>query len=162
MRYRYRWVWLLAAVAVSTVALPDLGEAQVGEDARVQGRAVEHETGEPLDEVYVTLMPLGQTRGSSRTVVTPSEGTFQFAGVAPGRYVLSARKLGYGELVDTVQVTAGSLTDATLPLSVAALELEPAIVTVEARPVGPLRAFERRRRWCDRRALATVVVSHPR
>lgn len=110
--------------------------------ASVQGRVLEHETGRPLGGVAVTLM---LDAGGAAIQVSGDDGTFSFPSVPPGLYRLSAVLLGYAELRDSLQVQAHSDVNLTLPLSVSPLRLEPVVVVVDRRPVGPLQGFERRR-----------------
>lgn len=123
-----------------------LGQAS-DQSVSVRGRVVVHETGEPLEGAAVLLTPdagdLDLPGGGTRQ--TGPTGVFVFPQVPPGLYRLSASMLGYTDLLDTLRVEAGAALEVTLPLSVSPVPLEPIIVVVGRRPVGPLAAFERRR-----------------
>ena len=67
---------------------------------RISGRVVDAVNGQPLARASVTMNP-SQSPGapaaldSSRVQLSDSEGRFAFAGVAPGKYSLSAHRRGY-------------------------------------------------------------------
>lgn len=111
----------------------------------VRGRVVEFETDGPLRGVAVQLSTMIDGELSTVTQLSGPGGDFAFPGVRPGVYVLTAAMLGYGGLTDTLRVEPGSVTEMLVPISVSAVELEPVVVMVRQRPVGPLRGFERRR-----------------
>jgi len=79
------------------------------------------------------------------TQISGPGGAFAFPAVTPGFLSLSVALLGYTELHDSLRVEAASDLELTLPLSVTAVALEPIVVAVRRRPVGPLEGFERRR-----------------
>lgn len=56
------------------------------------------ETGNPLSNASVTLMP------SNRTMQTGEDGTFTFEQLDPGQYTISVQKEGY--YVDRKSITA--------------------------------------------------------
>jgi hypothetical protein len=107
---------------------------------------VEHETGTTLVGATVTLANAAGGVPDVRSQISGAGGTFFFPAVPPGLYVLSAALLGYTELRDTLRVVAASDIEATLPLSVSAIPLEPVVVVVRRHYVGPLVGFELRRR----------------
>ncbi len=77
----------------------------------VQGVVVRAGDGLPLATVEVTLAPGGLK------ATTNSFGRFSFSDVAPGRYVLKARRAGYlPTAADGVEVHAGEVTDLELEL----------------------------------------------
>lgn len=115
------------------------------QSASVRGWVVEHETGEPLEGVEVSLASGPDGLPGAGTQLSGTGGTFLFPAVPPGLYRLSAILLGYTDLRDTLRVEAGAELEVTLPLSVSPVPLEPVIVVVRRRPVGPLVGFERRR-----------------
>ena len=67
---------------------------------RISGRVMDAITGQPLARASVALNPSNPLNNpnspdSGRVEVTDAEGVFAFAGVPPGKYVLSARRRGY-------------------------------------------------------------------
>lgn len=141
-----RAFWILSAILVALVASRNELWSQVGgATPTVRGWVVEHETGAPLEGARVTLGSAVEGQSFLEAQISGPEGTFFFVEVPAGRYEVTATLLGYTELVDTLDVRAASDLEVTLPLSVSPLPLEPVVVEVRRRPIGPLVDFERRR-----------------
>jgi hypothetical protein len=113
--------------------------------ASVRGWVVEHETGASVEGATVSLEPLSGDGTTAETQISGSGGVFVFVAVTPGRYLLSVTLLGYTALSDTLSVAYDTDVELTLPLSVSPVPLDPVVVVVRRRPIGPLEAFERRR-----------------
>jgi len=111
----------------------------------IRGVVVEHETGAPLEGAMVALASAVDSIPGFQAQLSRQDGAFSFGEVPAGRYELLVTLLGYTELRDTLDVAADADLALTLPLSVSPLPLEPIVVVVRRRPVGPLVAFERRR-----------------
>jgi len=62
----------------------------------ISGVIVDSVTGQPLDGAEVSLAPV-TTRDDAQTFLTSSDGRFSFAGLAPGKYSLSASRRGYAQ-----------------------------------------------------------------
>lgn len=67
---------------------------------RISGGVVDAVNGQPLARASVTMNPsrspsASASLDSSRVEITDAEGRFTFAGVAPGKYSLSAHRRGY-------------------------------------------------------------------
>lgn len=93
------------------VATPILALASPYRDTGViQGRAVDRETGAPLSFVYLHLEEL------TRTVTAHADGTFQFGNIPAGTYTLSASRIGYQTVSQTVTVEGGDTTEVTISL----------------------------------------------
>src|SRR5664279_4487229 len=77
-----------AALAILALTLaPRTAHAAVAGDSL---RGVVHDTaGKPLDAATITIVEL------SRSVTNGADGAFVFPDIAPGRYTLSVRRLGY-------------------------------------------------------------------
>jgi hypothetical protein len=141
-----RAFWALSAILVADgVSGNELWSQEGGATPTVSGWVVEHETRAPLEGARVTLGSAVEGRSFFETQIAGPEGTFFFVGVPPGRYEIAATLLGYTELLDTLEVRASSDLEVTLPLSVSPIPLEPVVVEVRRRPMGPLADFERRR-----------------
>lgn len=67
---------------------------------RISGRVIDGVTGQPISRASVALNSSNSSNApnladSGRFELTDAEGLFAFAGVPPGKYVLSARRRGY-------------------------------------------------------------------
>jgi 5-hydroxyisourate hydrolase-like protein (transthyretin family) len=67
---------------------------------RISGRVIDAASGQPIGRVSVSINVSATpdapaSLDSSRVVITDPEGRFVFAGVAPGKYSLSANRRGY-------------------------------------------------------------------
>jgi hypothetical protein len=81
----------------------------------IGGRVVDAATGESLSDVAITAQQTSPRTGPSPLGRTDSSGAFNVA-ASPGRYVLIARKPGYGHAVAEVVVTEGAAAVAELRL----------------------------------------------
>jgi protocatechuate 3,4-dioxygenase beta subunit len=63
--------------------------------ATVRGNVVEHQTGKPLSRVLMKLLPLPGVAAQPMTTRTSQYGSFDFAGVPAGAYLLSASRQNY-------------------------------------------------------------------
>ena len=148
MKNPFRSIWTLSGLLVALTA--------PGEDARlhaqapdstssVRGWVVQHETGAPLVGAAVTLASAQEGLSATGSVVSGEAGFFGFPSVPPGLYRISVTLLGYSSSSDTVRVVGAADVEITFPLAVEPVDLEPVVVVVRRRPVGPLEGFERRR-----------------
>jgi len=98
----------------------------------VQGYILEPETGEPVRGAEVTVRQIpGPVRASG---TTNDRGFFRLQTGFPGTYALSAQALGYAEVTDEpVEVQPGKLTVVEVRMAPAALEMDPLVITAEAR-----------------------------
>jgi len=108
------------------------GPTYVGSAGIVSGRVVDADAGQPLP---ATVHLVGRGRG--REAATDTAGTFRFDSMAPGRYVLRTRRVGYRQRQDTADVdpTAGRAL---------VVRLEPAALTLCP---GGVWIVTRTRRW---------------
>lgn len=98
----------------------------------VQGVILEPESGEPVRNAEVTLRQLPGTLLVSGE--TNDRGFFRLQTRLPGSFAFSAQALGYSEIRDEpVEVQMGKLTVLEIRMAPEALELEPLVVTAEAR-----------------------------
>ncbi|HEY4304661.1 MAG TPA: TonB-dependent receptor [Gemmatimonadaceae bacterium] len=128
-----------AAILLATVPCSILA-AQTGRPPQtplaageIRGRLVGPDSGMPMIGAFLTLLqlPAGTTAGAS---VTGSDGTFRIQGVAPGRYNVRARVLGFAPVArDDVTVTAARSTVdlGTLRMSRIAKQLDATVVSEE-------------------------------
>jgi hypothetical protein len=98
----------------------------------VQGVLIERESGSRIRVASITVR-----RASGEIVAsgeTSEDGFFRLMTPTPGRYLLSAQALGYGDIdAVTVDVALGNLTVLDVRMVPEALQLEPIVVTAEPR-----------------------------
>ena len=63
--------------------------------ATIRGTVVEHASGKPLSRTLVVLAPVPGVPGQPQSVRTNTWGTFEFAAVPAGAYLLSASRRGF-------------------------------------------------------------------
>jgi len=97
------------------------------ERGRLEGVVSGAADGKPLAGVRVVVLDQG------RAAETDATGSFVFHNVVPGVHVLRSERLGYGARTDTLEVQAGRITHAVVPLAVRPIELEGLAVRVEHR-----------------------------
>lgn len=136
-------VWAAGTLAVCLAAGPLGAQSAPSDSARVTGTVLDEHTDEPLSDATLLLFDR-ETGVPVALVESGPAGAFAFPPVAPGRYALRIRRLGYREMVEEVEVSAGSVL-VTATLSPDAVSLEPVEVTVEGARSVALREFERRR-----------------
>ena len=83
-----------------------------------------------------------------RSVRTNDDGSFRFAGIAPGKYAVSIRAIGYEPFTTFIDIKSGDLLDAELTLVPVAASLDTVRTVDRAKPAPPLilQEFESRRR----------------
>lgn len=144
--------WTAPLRAVATLLLaplaaagqePELAPERSG-GGRVLGAVMELGGERPLMGATVLLtLPGGAPAGTREA---DEDGRFLFTALAPGRYFLEIRTLGYRTARDSLEVTPGSLTLVEAELAPEALELEPIVVTTTRRGRLDTAGFEDRRR----------------
>lgn len=105
--------------------------AQTPQTGLIQGRVVDS-TGAPVPGAEIKS---AQADGAyPRQTVADARGQFRINFVPPGRYTVTARSIGFRPATVTgVAVTAAQVTDLTITMARAVLELQ--AITVEASPV---------------------------
>jgi hypothetical protein len=81
------WKCLLLALASGAV-----------DAAVIRGTVVENQSGHPLARTLVALQPVAGTAGQPQSVRTNLYGTFQFAPVPAGSYLVSASRAGFASV----------------------------------------------------------------
>ncbi|MDZ7682049.1 MAG: TonB-dependent receptor [Fodinibius sp.] len=76
----------------------------------IQGQSLDRDTNDPLSFVYLHLEEL------NRTVTAHTDGSFQFKNIPAGQYTLSASRIGYQSISQTVSITAGDTTTVNVTL----------------------------------------------
>ncbi len=109
----------LAAAAVATAALPAPASAQQG---GLTGR-VWSDDGVPVAGAVATLFPAADTTRAT-FAETDRLGYFVFRDIAPGPYILTLGRLGFGEHRDPVTVTAGAAAEIEITLARQAVQIE--------------------------------------
>ena len=109
-----------SALLVLVVLLwPSSAAAQTG---TIAGTITEEATGEALPGVNVVLA--GTTQGTA----TDAQGTYRIEGLGPGAYTVRATFVGYGEVNEDVEVTAGETTTVDLALQQQQMGLDELVV----------------------------------
>ncbi len=118
-----------AACAVLAMAMsPRAAHAAVAGDSL---RGVVRDTaGKPIDAATITIVEL------SRTVANGADGAFVFPDIAPGRYTLSVRRLGFA--TTSAAATVPSTAPVVIELHASALRLAPVTVTAARKPTDPM------------------------
>jgi hypothetical protein len=120
----------LPQAAVAGTALG--GAGHVAGAQGVQGTLVEHDSGRPVRSAEVTVR--SGSGAVLATGLTDEGGFFRLQIPRPGRFLLSARALGYAEVGDeAVDVQPEKLTVLEIGMVSEAFELEPIVVTVQSR-----------------------------
>lgn len=113
----------LAACAAALVVSAGVAGGQANErQVRLAGRALDAQSGAPLSGTTVEIT-------GRQALVTDSSGTFLFAGLPPGRYVVRARRVGYAEAVDTIAAHEPRTYEVGLALKRAPVELKEIVVS---------------------------------
>lgn len=106
--------------------------ARQASDGTLRGTVVNAETGQPLGYSIVTLHPnVGKK-------FTDARGSFSFAGITRGTYLLSVRQIGYTPLDTQIVVRQGSTPILRVALRRLAIELPPVTIAhTPCRNPGP-------------------------
>ena len=116
--FRARLLWLVAALAVPLVAAAQTAGV-------VNGRASNAGTQQYLEDVEITLRPLGQT------ALTGRDGRFVFRNVPPGTYQLTAIYAGLEPHTADITVSAGATITHDVELTSAVYTLGKFVVAGE-------------------------------
>ena len=114
--------------------------------AHVAGTVAEPETGDPVADVWLTLISAqGESVAMSRS---DDSGKFILTAPAPGPYYVAARRIGYTpDITGPFQLRTGHAVDIEFPISPSAFGLEP--ITVTGKPAVPFLStvgfYERQR-----------------
>lgn len=92
----------------------------------VEGRLVDAETGEGVQDATVTLA------GTGFRTVSGGDGRFRFRDVLPGHYTLRTEHLAYGAREDSLDLGSGLNVLLEVQVSQRPVPLDPVTVTVEA------------------------------
>ncbi len=95
-------------------------EVQSSLTGSIIGNVLDNTTGEPVPTANVWLKPSG------RSVVTGTDGNFQFSNLEVGKYSLNIEKVGYHDVAKEIEVSSGNISEINV-----LLERMPAMVTVD-------------------------------
>lgn len=84
----------------------------------ITGTVIDRETEEPIPYAYVYL------EGANKTQTSHSDGTFEFKNVSAGEYTITAQRIGYGTLSQTVEVPEEGTVEVEIRLQPSALSSE--------------------------------------
>jgi hypothetical protein len=133
---------MLRRVGLATVFLGAAGAPVVAQGAAFIGTVTRDSNHTRLDSAEVTIAAL------HRSTKTGGLGEFRLAELAPGRYAVTVRHLGFKPLTDTVELNAGATTERAYVLGVSVAQLDSVrVVERERKYISPgLNAFEERRK----------------
>ena len=117
-----------ASACIVLLATAPLAYSQ---QSTLHGTVVSAETGEALGFSTVTLLPTQTKR------FTDSAGTFTFAGIRAGTYLLSVRQIAYAPLDTQIVVLGDTATTVRLALRHLAVELPPVTITAQGACTQP-------------------------
>lgn len=118
-------------VAVLLLSLPT-GTATAQETATLTGTVVNAQNESTLTGANVALREPG-TPEVVRGAATGTDGTFRFAKIPPGEYVLEVRFVGYQAQQRTLALEAGESRNVTVALPVSTSSLETIVVSASRR-----------------------------
>ena len=107
---------VLAALAI----IPSWAAAQQG---TITGHVTDVATHQPVPSAQIVVV--GTTRGA----VAGPDGSYRINGVAPGRVLVRAQRIGYASATDTVSVTADQSTTVDFALRATAVQIDQVVVT---------------------------------
>ena len=122
---------MLAAAAVWAASGFAPREVAAQEGVEVAGTVIDDGTGAPVEGATVRL---ADASGSARETITGPTGAFTFAQIAPGEYVLGARRIGYDVLSVPLEIGLRTPPRLDVRLTPRAIPLDPLEVGVEGRP----------------------------
>ena len=99
-----------------------------------------------LEGAAIRLEPVGDTPGVVRITVSNEAGVFAIPSLFPGDYIVSVTNLGFADIVDTVSLSESAPLEIFVRMSVDPIDVDPMLVEVGSRPIGPLVGFDQRRR----------------
>lgn len=120
------------SLAQERPGLPLVGQPIAGS---VLGIVTDAQSGEPVSIAQVRLREAGRTDLSHR------DGSFHFARLPPGTYTISAERLGYTPVEQTVRVVAGDTVRLNLSLASSAIDIAGIIVTGSASTRGAAETY---------------------
>lgn len=126
--------------AVDLVAQADASEGRSGIVGTIQDRV----THRPIAGASLQLLD-GTTGEPVTRTESDSLGAFAISSVEAGIYTLRIRGFGYQDISRDFELADRAELELTAALVPEAVDLDPIVVTVERREVGPMRDFERRR-----------------
>lgn len=147
-------VGALAAIVVLGLTAVTPAPATAQRPAELVGRVVD-ERGAPVEGVHLELVEAGV-----RTT-TNTAGGYRFRSVSPGRYTLTARRLGYRDRVVGVELEGGRTRVLDLSLEPAPMAVEGVRVSAERRATGGVRLERSEIEALGARSAGGVVESVP-
>lgn len=91
---------------------------QTTDKGEITGKTIDRNSEEPLGYVYLHLEEL------NRTTTAHSDGSFAFKNISPGNYTLSATRIGYQAVSQTITIEANETTEITISLKPSSLSSE--------------------------------------
>lgn len=132
------WTCGMAVVAVVLALGASVAPAAGQEFGRVTGRAIEAESGQPLEGASVVV------RGTSRMAVTDGAGRFLLLQVPVGTHTIELTYIGRETQTQQITVRAGEAANIQFSVPVAAVTLE-AVTALGARAMVQAEALNRQK-----------------
>jgi TonB-dependent starch-binding outer membrane protein SusC len=122
--HRYRLWAIAAAIATLWLVSPGVIGLLAAQDAgTVEGTVVDAQTNRPVQGAQVTIV------GTTRGVLTGSEGTFRIGNVPAGAREVRVQRIGYRTATQQVDVVTGQVARAEFTLQEGAVVVDEVIVT---------------------------------
>ncbi len=119
------WVGALSlgGVAMAGAVAPLASQQEVAQSGALTGQVVNAQTGEPIPNAQIVV------QGTTRGVLSGTDGRFRVGQLRPGSYRVEARSVGYRSRVEAVVVAAAPTAEVTFRLPVSAVALDEVVVT---------------------------------
>src|SRR5688572_30259807 len=125
-------VSLRRTLAFAFAGLTFVAASAAAQTGTISGRVTDADGGQPV--VGATVQALTATRSPAGGAMTNDEGQYRFS-VAPGTYIVSVRRIAYGETERrNVVVGAGETVEIDMTVSAVAIVLNPTVVTGSRTP----------------------------
>jgi TonB-dependent starch-binding outer membrane protein SusC len=98
-------------------------QAEAPQTGALTGQVVNAQTGEPIPNAQIVV------QGTTRGVLSGTDGRFRVGQLRPGSYRVEARSVGFRTRVETVNVAPSPTADVTFQLPVSAVALDEVVVT---------------------------------
>jgi len=106
-----RTLWLFVCLCMTVGLFVSCSDDDPGIFATLNGIVTDYETGEPIENVTVTISPLNITQ------ITDETGSFCFDGLDVTQYTISVQKAGYYTNRKNVTAVSGEKMEANITMT---------------------------------------------